>query len=525
MKISFTIALVSMLLICSCASILNGEEQRVTITTNHEENKIFLNDSLIGTGKVVEANFRRDLKAKEIRIEREGYEAKGYAVIQTMKSPLYFFSVIPFGIAIYPPFMDSHPKAFNYPVTLPVYSAGGEYVKQIVGNKFIFVNQAKMDVKEGDLTYNSIPYEKYIVGEMEPFKIAHLSGASSNSEILKGDNYSFLNILNNILQVRGFMDTTGTILKRQTNTLYIDATMKKLNVNTIYRSFINAGASSFMLADFEFEWVLRDVYKQELYSETIRITTDEFRSVSISYMTGSGKSDWEEQFDKLIKNGLEKSLITFIARPEVQKHLPIEKEEELKQEYLIDRGDALNPSKLAEAIKACVTIVTSDKSHGSGFFINDHLLITNYHVVAGFDTLTIITNDGFTHVGVVVRKSENYDLAIIETKNFDSPYCLSLATSREAELGEEIYAIGTPSSIEFTQTLSKGIVSGRRKTDEVDLIQTDVSINPGNSGGPIVDSKGILIGVVNGKLVGNNIEGIGFGIPSEKIVDYLRLKL
>jgi len=525
MKSNCIIAIASLLMVYSCASILNGKEQKVTIRTSHESNKVFLNDSLIGTGKVVETMFVRDFKAKEIRIEREGYESKNYAAIQTKKSPLYALSVIPFGIAIYPMFMDSHPKAFNYPNSLPVYSTEGEYIEQKEGNKFIFVNQAIMDIKEGDLTYNSVPYDKYMAGEMEPFKFAHLSGTRSNTEILDGANESFLNTLNDVLYERGFMDTSGTILKQRNNTLYIDATVKKMTINTIYKAFINAGASSFMLADFEFDWVLRDVYKQELYSETIRITTDEFRAVTVAYAGNSTTSDWEDQFNKLIKNGLEKSLLAFIASSEVQKYLPIDNEEELAEDFDISKGTALMPTKLAEAIKACVTITNSDKSHGSGFFINDNLLITNYHVVAGYDTVIVIANDGTKHEGVVVRKSENFDLAIIETKGYNSSYCLPLSNIRSAELGEEIYAIGTPSSIEFTQTLSKGIISGRRTTETVDLIQTDVSINSGNSGGPIVDFKGILIGVVNGKLVGNNIDGIGFGIPSEKLVQYLKLKL
>ena len=88
-----------------------------------------------------------------------------------------------------------------------------------------------------------------------------------------------------------------------------------------------------------------------------------------------------------------------------------------------------------------------------------------------------------------------------------------------------MYAIGTPADQELGQTVTKGIVSGERQVEGRSFIQTDVSINPGNSGGALIDKTGMLLGVVNAKIVGRGIEGIGFAIPASRMLEVLKLDL
>ena len=93
----------------------------------------------------------------------------------------------------------------------------------------------------------------------------------------------------------------------------------------------------------------------------------------------------------------------------------------------------------------------------------------------------------------------------------------------DLEIGEEVYAIGTPEDMSLNQSVSKGIVSGFRN-DGQSFIQTDVSINRGNSGGPLLDAKSNVIGVVTAKLVGMGTEGIGFAIPIQSALDALNVE-
>ncbi|MEL6733518.1 MAG: trypsin-like peptidase domain-containing protein, partial [Bacteroidota bacterium] len=82
-----------------------------------------------------------------------------------------------------------------------------------------------------------------------------------------------------------------------------------------------------------------------------------------------------------------------------------------------------------------------------------------------------------------------------------------------------------PKSIELGQTLSRGIISGERKVGENKLLQIDASINSGNSGGPIISADGKLVGIVNSKLIGLGIEGIAFGTPAYKLMEFLKIEV
>ena len=98
-----------------------------------------------------------------------------------------------------------------------------------------------------------------------------------------------------------------------------------------------------------------------------------------------------------------------------------------------------------------------------------------------------------------------------------------LPSTGAAEIGADVFAIGTPADKELGQTVTKGIISARRKIEGHAFLQTDVSINGGNSGGALVARSGQLLGIVNAKLVGRGIEGIGFAIPAEQVSEALQL--
>ena len=123
----------------------------------------------------------------------------------------------------------------------------------------------------------------------------------------------------------------------------------------------------------------------------------------------------------------------------------------------------------------------------------------------------------------MVRVNAEMDLALIKI-DADGLSAFQLPSVSGAEIGSDVYAIGTPADKELGQTVSKGIISGRRKIEGHSLLQTDVSINGGNSGGALVARSGQLLGIVNAKLVGRGIEGIGFAIPAEQVTEALQLK-
>jgi S1-C subfamily serine protease len=73
--------------------------------------------------------------------------------------------------------------------------------------------------------------------------------------------------------------------------------------------------------------------------------------------------------------------------------------------------------------------------------------------------------------------------------------------------------------------VSKGILSGKRKIEDRIYLQTDLAVNPGNSGGPLINEHGEVIGIVQSKLVGKGIEGLGFAVPMQVVMERLKLRI
>lgn len=183
-----------------------------------------------------------------------------------------------------------------------------------------------------------------------------------------------------------------------------------------------------------------------------------------------------------------------------------------------------NKDLIQYLMKGVVTIKHND-GHGSGFFIDENgYLITNYHVIKGKTTVDVQLNESITLSAEIIRSDEVYDVALLKVNGKDFR-ALTLLNSDSALAGEDVFAIGTPADISLGQSVTKGIISGRRKIGEKVFIQTDVAINSGNSGGPLLNEDGKVIGMVTMKLVGGGVQGIGFCVPTNTILEVLNITL
>jgi len=156
------------------------------------------------------------------------------------------------------------------------------------------------------------------------------------------------------------------------------------------------------------------------------------------------------------------------------------------------------------------------RSLGSGVIIDPQkgYILTNNHVIAGADEITVRLDDGKEYKAEVVGRDPKTDLALIRTKvALDVEAGAPMGDSDKTEIGEWVMAIGNPFGLERTVTVgilsAKGRVIGAGPYD--DFLQTDAAINPGNSGGPLFNMKGEVIGI-NTAIVASG-QGIGFAIP------------
>lgn len=180
------------------------------------------------------------------------------------------------------------------------------------------------------------------------------------------------------------------------------------------------------------------------------------------------------------------------------------------------------PAALKTALDGSVTVVTGGK-YGSGVIISkDGLVLTCSHVVGGNDVTDVILSNQVRLKAKVLRNLPEYDAALLQLEGA-SANPLPIGNSTKAEIGEELWVIGTPSATELGQSVSKGILSGKRVMEEKSYLQTDASVSPGKSGGPLINQKGEIVGLVNAKVISRGTEGVGFAIPIDVVLDKLSL--
>jgi len=162
------------------------------------------------------------------------------------------------------------------------------------------------------------------------------------------------------------------------------------------------------------------------------------------------------------------------------------------------------------------------EASGTGFIVSkDGYILTNNHVVAEADKVTVTLLDKRTFEAKVIGRDPTTDVAVIKIDGSNLPVA-SLGDDNNARVGQWVVAIGNPLGLDFTVTA--GIISakgrplqgllGNRGYEITDYIQTDAAINPGNSGGPLVNIRGEVIGI-NSAIASSTgfYAGYGFAIP------------
>ncbi len=155
---------------------------------------------------------------------------------------------------------------------------------------------------------------------------------------------------------------------------------------------------------------------------------------------------------------------------------------------------------------------------GSGVIVTkDGFIVTNNHVIDGAEKITVRLRSGETYDAIIWGVNTKNDLAVIKIEAQDLPTA-TFGNSDNLKVGQTVIAIGNPLG-ELGGSVTSGIVSALAREIKIDnkmmtLIQTDAPVNPGNSGGALFNMAGELIGVVNAKSSGSDVEGIGFAIPS-----------
>ncbi|MDE6142370.1 MAG: S1C family serine protease, partial [Bacilli bacterium] len=216
-----------------------------------------------------------------------------------------------------------------------------------------------------------------------------------------------------------------------------------------------------------------------------------------------------------------------------------------KEVTVTDKGIADAVEKLYDAT-VIVEVGTGGKlsGWGSGVVYNKDdkygYILTNHHVVDEANEITVVYSDETTTDAELIGSDEYADIAVLRVPVKSVKAVAEIGESENVRVGDTVFAVGTPVSLEYSFTVTRGILSGKnrmvemtssksnatnffgQKTSEswyMNLLQIDASINSGNSGGPLANSNGEVIGITNSKLSSSysqtSIENMGFAIPIE----------
>lgn len=196
---------------------------------------------------------------------------------------------------------------------------------------------------------------------------------------------------------------------------------------------------------------------------------------------------------------------------------------------------ASSVSKIYDAVVAVQNYKTSLSAIGTGFVYKTDdtygYILTNNHVVEGARSIKVTNTEGNTVDATVMGSDEYADLAVLRVEKDCVLQTATFGDSTVLQIGDTVFTVGTPVSLTYQGSVTKGIISGLERMVPVELnnggnfmmevIQTNAAINPGNSGGPLVNLEGEVVGINTLKLVQDEIEGMGFAIPIEMVTAVL----
>jgi len=539
----------------SCVSMFMPKKQKITFTTNRSESTTYVDKEEIGKGKLIKEKIKKD-GVKQVIVRTPGYK-DSYGVLTPSRRPIAYWPLMLLNVfnAFYGVVIDAiPPKNIAYQRALNV-DVNDKLVYRGTADKYVDISAINLNIKnkEKDIRSYSVNFSDDPQHLMDNIKEAEKkqSERDAKEELkkakkkkkgkgnlvepedneIKYEDTKFSYNVYKTLKNTGFVDTVNKFFADFNNSIYLEGSITKLNQYTIYSKRYN----NYSKCKLFLTWYIKNNFHEILDSIVTTEFSGDFAVASSYYYSAySSASDiakikeaYLDNVSKMYGDAVDISYLKLHKNPTFTKYLKIENDFNVKDPLLtLAMPKAVIVDK-ADAGEASV-IVKTPEGHGSGFAISqDGYLITNYHVIAGkinnkVNTIKIITSDGQELVGKVVRYNKFRDIALLKVdKTFNKVF--KLTNVKSFKNLQDVITIGAPKSVELGQSVSTGVISNERKTNNNNLIQLNMGVNSGNSGGPLFDGTGTLHGVIVSKAIGKNTEGISFAIPGYLVQEYLNI--
>lgn len=529
----------------SCTAIFIPKKQKINFSTDNDSSVVSIDGDNIGEGKSFEYKVRKS-GLQQVVVKTPGYKDEHLMLRPYRRSPAFYPLAVldlPFMVLGYGQILINLETSLDYPKDISLNNQI-HYDQRENTQRYIKVNAIKVDIKDqtkdikvyyvndqediDQKLYEEIELrkkndEEARLKEQERLdklkkKKKNQVGSASLNEKKDGksiftDDTRFSEDLFNILLETGYVDTVNRIFQDDNNTMVVQAKIKKVDEFIIY-----GGTNNYRKLGLGISWYLLNMYDEIIDSTEIYNFSDPF--VTRGYST--------PDYVEMVGDAIARSFHELRKTELFNRNIGIQTDFTFKETPLVLVKPKSIVKELSDASLASVIIKRKDGGHGSGFAITqDGYILTNYHVISGEleskqAEFKVLLANGLSLDAKIVRFNRARDIALLKVEyNFEKAFLLT--SEKTFKNLSEVYTIGAPKSVELGQSVSIGLISNERNTNNNNVLQLSMSLNGGNSGGPLFDKTGVLHGVIQAKLVGKDTEGVGFAIPGYLIPEYLKI--
>jgi S1-C subfamily serine protease len=529
----------------SCTAIFIPKKQKINFSTDNDSSVVSIDGDNIGEGKSFEYKVRKS-GLQQVVVKTPGYKDEHLMLRPYRRSPAFYPLAVldlPFMVLGYGQILINLETSLDYPKDISLNNQI-HYDQRENTQRYIKVNAIKVDIKDqtkdikvyyvndhediDQKLYEEIELrkkndeearmrEQERLDKLNKKKKSQVSSASLNEKkdgkSIFTDDTRFSEDLFNILLETGYVDTINRIFQDDNNTMVVQAKIKKVDEFIIY-----GGTNNYRKLGLGISWYLLNMYDEIIDSTEIYNFSDPF--VTRGYST--------PDYVEMVGDAIARSFHELRKTELFNRNIGIQTDFTSKETPLVLVKPKSIVKELSDASLASVIIKRKDGGHGSGFAITqDGYILTNYHVISGEleskqAEFKVLLANGLSLDAKIVRFNRARDIALLKVEyNFEKAFLLS--SEKTFKNLSEVYTIGAPKSVELGQSVSIGLISNERNTNNNNVLQLSMSLNGGNSGGPLFDKTGVLHGVIQAKLVGKDTEGVGFAIPGYLIPEYLKI--
>ena len=539
-------SLALLLFLSSCTAIFIPKKQNVQFNTENDSTTVVVDGEEIGKGKSFEYKIQKR-GLQQVLVTTPGYKDEHVMLRPFRRSPAFYPLAIldlPLMVMGYGQILIHLETSLDYPKEISL-SNQIFYDKRDSLQRYIKVNAIKVDIKDQtkdikvyyvddqeDIDaklYEEIELrkkndeearlkEQERLDKLNKKKKNQVSSSTSLNQKKDGksiltDDTRFSEDLFNILLESGYVDTINRIFQDDNNTMVVQAKIQKIDEFIIY-----GGTNNYRKLGLGISWYLLNMYDEIIDSTEVYNFSDPF--VTRGYST--------PDYVEMVGDAIARSFHELRKTELFKNNIGIQKDFTSKEAPLSLIKPKSIVKELSDASLASVIIKRKDGGHGSGFAITqDGYILTNYHVISGEleskqAEFKVLLANGLSLDAKIVRFNRARDIALLKVEyNFEKAFLLT--SEKTFKNLSEVYTIGAPKSVELGQSVSIGLISNERNTNNNNVLQLSMSLNGGNSGGPLFDKTGVLHGVIQAKLVGKDTEGVGFAIPGYLIPEYLKI--